>query len=131
MAGVAHERWPVHFLSLPHHRKPLKEVRAVATPFPTVTRECFRKLGNEDVRVVAVRGSTEIMPHLNDEHMFDGIVEIVVSGETARANGLIVYDPPLTHFYPIVVANKSALEDISKADFFNALKIGGGDLCMF
>ncbi|MFO8173160.1 MAG: ATP phosphoribosyltransferase [Longimicrobiales bacterium] len=56
----------------------------VATSFPRITEDFFRKLGRR-VRVASMSGSAEIAPHLG---VADVIVDLVSTGSTLRVNGL-------------------------------------------
>lgn len=56
----------------------------IATSFPRVTREHFRRL-DLDVTVVEVSGATEVTPHIG---VADHIVDLVSSGSTLKMNHL-------------------------------------------
>ena len=58
--------------------------RRVATKYPNVARQYFSKRGL-DVEIIRIEGSVELSPLLG---LADGIVDIVETGETLRANGL-------------------------------------------
>ena len=59
--------------------------RRVASKYPDVTHEFFARKGM-DVEVVKIEGSVELAPILG---LADAIVDIVETGATLRANGLI------------------------------------------
>jgi ATP phosphoribosyltransferase len=56
----------------------------VATVFPRITKDFFRRLGS-DVEVVPVSGAAEIAPHIG---IADVIVDLVSTGSTLQVNGL-------------------------------------------
>ena len=62
--------------------------KKIATKYPRVTREYFRKLGM-DVEIIKIEGSVELAPILG---LSDAIVDIVETGTTLKENGLIVFD---------------------------------------
>ena len=79
--------------------------RKVATEFPVITREYFRK-HNIKVDIVLVGGACEATPHLG---IADAIVDLSSSGTTLKTNRLRVLDEVLatsTH----LIANKNSLE---------------------
>jgi len=78
----------------------------VATAFPRVTAEFFRKLG-VDVRVASVSGAAETAPHLG---VADVIVDLVSTGSTLRVNGLRELATILDSTARLV-ANREALKD--------------------
>jgi ATP phosphoribosyltransferase len=59
-------------------------VKTVATKYPNIARRFFASKGM-DVDIVKIEGSVELAPLLN---LADGIVDIVETGSTLRANGL-------------------------------------------
>ncbi len=61
------------------------QTRRVASKYPEVTRAFFEKKGM-DVSVIKIEGSVELAPLLD---LADGIVDIVETGATLRANGLV------------------------------------------
>ncbi len=60
------------------------KTRRVATKYPNVTRAFFEQKGM-DVSVIKIEGSVELAPLLD---LADGIVDIVETGATLKANGL-------------------------------------------
>jgi len=56
----------------------------VATTFPNLTADCFKRLGKK-IRIVPVSGATEIAPHIG---VADLIVDLVSTGSTLRLNGM-------------------------------------------
>ena len=61
------------------------QTRRVASKYPGVTRAFFEKKGM-DVSVIKIEGSVELAPLLD---LADGIVDIVETGATLKANGLV------------------------------------------
>lgn len=57
----------------------------IATEYPSITREYFLSLG-VDVEVILVDGSTELAPTAG---MADAVVDVVQTGNTLAANGLV------------------------------------------
>jgi ATP phosphoribosyltransferase len=64
------------------------KTRRVATKYPNVARSYFLSKGM-DVSVIKIEGSAEIAPLLG---LSDGIVDIVQTGGTLKANGLKVIE---------------------------------------
>ncbi len=62
--------------------------KVVASKYPNVTKDYFNAKGI-DVEVVKIEGSVELAPILG---LADGIVDIVETGSTLKANGLEVYE---------------------------------------
>ncbi|HIY20914.1 MAG TPA: ATP phosphoribosyltransferase [Candidatus Flavonifractor merdigallinarum] len=61
------------------------KTRRVASKYPNVTRRFFEGKGM-DVDIIKIEGSVELAPLL---HLADGIVDIVETGSTLKANGLV------------------------------------------
>ena len=68
--------------------KQLKRRKKIATKYPNIAKKYFRSLG-EDVEIVKLEGSVEVAPIVG---MTDGIVDIVETGNTLKANGLKILD---------------------------------------
>ncbi|WP_136589905.1 ATP phosphoribosyltransferase [Salinigranum halophilum] len=66
--------------------------RTVATEFPTIARDYFRREGI-DAEVVEVTGATELTPHVD---MADAIIDITSTGTTLAVNRLAVVDEVLS-----------------------------------
>lgn len=77
----------------------------IATSFPNITANYFRKLGRE-VEVINLYGSVELGPLTE---LSDAIVDLVATGTTLKENGLEVIDEilPCT---AILVANNAAMK---------------------
>lgn len=63
-------------------------VKKVATKYPRVTRDYFEEKGM-DVQVIKIEGSVELAPLLS---LADGIVDLVETGDTLKANGLAIVE---------------------------------------
>ena len=61
------------------------KTRTIASKYPNVTRAFFEQKGM-DVDIIKIEGSVELAPLLG---LADGIVDIVETGATLAANGLI------------------------------------------
>ena len=61
------------------------KTRRIASKYPEVTRAFFEKKGM-DVEIIKIEGSVELAPILD---LTDAIVDIVETGATLKANGLI------------------------------------------
>ena len=61
------------------------KLRRVASKYPNVTREFFARKGM-DVDIIKIEGSVELAPLVD---LADGIVDIVETGSTLKANGLV------------------------------------------
>ena len=62
--------------------------KTIATKYPNVTRAFFDDK-NMDVRIIKIEGSVELAPLVG---LADGIVDIVETGSTLKANGLEVIE---------------------------------------
>jgi ATP phosphoribosyltransferase len=62
--------------------------KSVATKYPVITRAFFEGKAM-DVNIIKIEGSVELAPLLG---LADGIVDLVETGETLRANGLTVVE---------------------------------------
>lgn len=70
-------------------RQKKKEGRLrIASKYVNVTREYFMRL-HEDVEIIKLEGSVELAPLTG---IADAIVDLVETGNTLRANGLVVLD---------------------------------------
>lgn len=88
--------------------------KVVASKYPNVTKSYFNEKGI-DVEVVKIEGSVELAPILG---LSDGIVDIVETGSTLKANGLEVYEDvaPISARF---IANISRIK--TKKDEFDTL----------
>lgn len=60
----------------------------IGTKYPNVARDYFASR-NMDVEIIKIDGSVELSPLLG---LVDGIVDIMETGSTLKANGLVVFD---------------------------------------
>ncbi len=78
----------------------------IATSFPNIAREYFKKLG-KNPKVIEVSGATEITPRLG---LSDVVVDITSSGSTLKSNKLRVIDKILDSS-AVVIQNKNLSEN--------------------
>ncbi|MCC8122877.1 MAG: ATP phosphoribosyltransferase [Oscillospiraceae bacterium] len=81
------------------------QTRRIATKYPNVARRFFKEKGM-DVEIIRIEGSVELAPLLG---LADGIVDIVETGATLRANGLI----PIEEVAPVsarLVVNTASMK---------------------
>lgn len=78
------------------------EGKRVATSYPNLTRQFFNERGVE-IKVVEISGAVEIAPQLE---VADAIVDLVSSGGTLKANGLIELDTILESQTQLIRTNK-------------------------
>lgn len=64
------------------------KTKTIASKYPNVTRAFFDDK-NMDVRIIKIEGSVELAPLVG---LADGIVDIVETGSTLKANGLEVIE---------------------------------------
>lgn len=88
----------------------------VATSFPNIATEYFKKLG-KNATVIEVSGATEITPRLG---LSDVVVDITSSGATLKSNKLRIIDK-IMESTAIVISNKSLSED-KKASISSLLR---------
>lgn len=87
-------------------RREKKEGRLiVASKYVNVTREYFMQL-HEDVEIIKLEGSVELAPLTN---IADAIVDLVETGSTLKANGLVVLDT-ICEISTRVIANKTSFQ---------------------
>lgn len=100
--------------------------KRIATKYPTVASEYFRKKG-EDVEIIKIEGSVEIAPVLG---LADAIVDIVETGTTMRENGLAIFED-ICVISARMIVNKAMLKRKRQAIFqlFDELEtvIEGGE----
>lgn len=93
----------------------------IGTKYPNVARDYFQSR-NMDVEIIKIDGSVELSPLLG---LVDGIVDIMETGNTLKANGLVVFDK-VCDISARVIVNKAAyklkkdevmkvIEDLRKA----------------
>lgn len=79
--------------------------KTIATKYPNVTRSFFEDK-DMDVRIIKIEGSVELAPLVG---LSDGIVDIVETGSTLKANGLEVIDW-VTDISARLIANTASLK---------------------
>ena len=79
--------------------------KTIATKYPNVTRAFFDDK-NMDVRIIKIEGSVELAPLVG---LSDGIVDIVETGSTLKANGLEVIEW-VTEISARLIANTASLK---------------------
>jgi len=84
----------------------------VATEFPNITRDFFRKHGVE-VKVVLVGGACEVTPHLG---IAEAIVDLSSSGSTLRSNRLRVIAEVMETSTVLIVNPVSRVKKAEKVD---------------
>jgi len=77
----------------------------IATKYPNVTKRYFNEKG-VDVEIVKIDGSVELAPILG---LADGIVDIVETGGTLKANGLEIYEE-IAQISARVIVNKASIK---------------------
>ena len=87
--------------------------KTVATKYPNVTRKFFESK-NMDVRVIKIEGSVELAPLVG---LADGIVDIVETGSTLKANNLEVKDY-VADISARLIANTASLK-LRKTEILN------------
>ena len=88
-----------------YKKKELKRKKKIATKYPNITKNYFKSIG-EDVEVIKLEGSVELAPVIG---IADGIVDIVETGDTLKANGLVVIDK-ICDISTRMIANKVSLQ---------------------
>ena len=79
------------------------KTRRVASKYPEVTRSFFEKKGM-DVDIIKIEGSVELAPILD---LTDAIVDIVETGATLKANGLVPIETVADVSAPLIVNTAS------------------------
>lgn len=92
--------------SVPSYNPNDHKRKRIATKYPTVARDYFNKKG-EDVEIISIQGSVEISPVLG---LADAIVDIVETGNTLVANGLVVFED-ICRISARLIANKAAIKN--------------------
>lgn len=88
----------------------------VATSFPNIAKEYFKKLGKK-AKIIEVSGATEITPRLGLSNV---VVDITSSGETLKSNKLKIIDKIFTS--TAVVISRKGLSEVQKKNT-NALLV--------
>jgi ATP phosphoribosyltransferase len=75
----------------------------VATSYPKLTADFFRQRG-VNVEIIPLKGSVELAPLVG---LADLIVDVVQTGSTLRANGLVEFRTIL-HCQEVLIANRAS-----------------------
>ena len=81
--------------------------KKIATSYPVLTRNYFDEKGVKDVSIVTLSGSVEIAPRLQ---IADAISDLVSTGGTLKANGLVELDKIFDSETQLVQTNKPLSE---------------------
>lgn len=93
--------------SLPDYKeKSFNRKKKIATKYPNIAKEYFLRLG-EEIEIVKMEGSIELAPIVG---ITDGIVDLVETGDTLKANGLVVIDK-ICDISTRLITNKESLEN--------------------
>lgn len=93
--------------SYPEYKnKEYKAKKKIATKYPKIASKYFKEK-NEDVEIIKMEGSVELGPIVG---MTDAIVDIVETGSTLKANGLVVLDK-ISEVSTRLITNKTSLEN--------------------
>jgi len=84
-----------------------KHRKKVATKYPHIAEKYFREEKKERVEIIKINGSVELAPLTG---LADVIVDIVESGATLAANGLIVYEDVIGDISARMVVNKVSMK---------------------
>ncbi|WP_042220464.1 ATP phosphoribosyltransferase [Oceanobacillus manasiensis] len=100
---------------------PAKQRLTVASKYPNITEQHFRKKGM-DVETVKLNGSVELAPLIG---LSDVIVDIVETGNTLKENGLAIFED-VEKISTRLIVNKASFATKSKdiQRFINRLKEG-------
>lgn len=80
------------------------QIRRVATKYPVITSAYFASLQTERVEVIAINGGSEMYPYLSYKNgPIDAIVDLTVTGNSLKQNGLIAWTPAIGDVYPVLI----------------------------
>jgi len=120
--NISEESWGLYYMTANDRPVELKDAKVIGTPYPRIAKKILSETGNSRVHILKVDGSSELLPLLKmGEVDIDGILDISVSGKTAKNNGLFRLGKPYRLFKSVLIANNLSLKDKSKAHFFNRL----------
>lgn len=116
--------WPLVLATRPDSEiEDMGDIRTVATSYPRITREAFRRADNEGVTIFETAGGTELYAYLTyGGQDVDAISDITETGNSLRAHGLDKWDPPLFHVSPTLISPK----DSEVIQLFNIQTTGQG-----
>lgn len=95
----------------------------VATSFPNLTRAFFKKQ-RRDVKIVAVSGATEVMPHIG---VADVITDLSATGSTLAMNDLVEI-ASIQDSTAQLIGNKAALKDAGKRELIDDVQFAIGSV---
>ena len=81
--------------------------KKVATKYPHIAEKYFREERSERVEIIKINGSVELAPITG---LADVIVDIVQSGATLDANGLVIYEDVIQDISARMVVNKVSMK---------------------
>lgn len=81
--------------------------KKVATKYPHIAEKYFREERLERVEIIKINGSVELAPITG---LADVIVDIVQSGATLDANGLVIYEDVIRDISARMVVNKVSMK---------------------
>ena len=83
--------------------------KRIATKYPNITTKYFN-MQNEDIEIIKMEGSVELGPVVG---LADAIVDIVETGDTLKANGLVILDK-ISDISTRLIVNKDS--EVNKND---------------
>lgn len=106
----------------PEDSSPSKQRLTVASKYPNITEQHFRKKGVE-IETVKLNGSVELAPLIG---LSDVIVDIVETGTTLKENGLAILEDVVESVSTRLIVNKASFATKSSdiQQFINRLKAG-------
>ena len=88
-----------------YFKKEFKARKKIATKYPNIAKRYFGQK-QEDVEIIKMEGSVELGPVVG---MTDAIVDIVETGSTLKANGLVILDK-ISEVSTRLITNKVSLK---------------------
>ena len=88
-----------------YNKKEFKTRKKIATKYPKIATKYFSSK-QEDVEIIKIEGSVELGPVVG---MTDAIVDIVETGSTLKANGLVILDK-ISDISTRLITNKVSLK---------------------
>ncbi len=111
----------------PTENKGKIEYKTVATKYPNITKDIFRKKGI-DANIIYLQGSVELAVATG---IADVIVDIVQTGRTLKENGLVVYEELFDINAKLIVSDKIDKRKYAMIDsLINEIE-RGGELCEY
>lgn len=106
-----------------HSLKELPKSFTVATSFPNLTRRFFKQK-KRNVRIVAVSGATEVMPHIG---VADVITDLTATGSTLAMNDLVEIASLLKSTAQLI-ANEKSLKDPARRGLIDDIAFALGSV---